>query len=675
MYKTPGVYIEEIAKFPPSVAPVATAIPAFIGYVERVARDDGTDLTGQAVRLTSMLEFEQLYGGAYVPDSYTVTVDTSAGNTVTAAGVTDGQRFYLYDCIRHYFDNGGGPCYIVAVGTYRTAGAVNTISRATLEGGLLVLDKEDEPTLLLIRDGVSLIDSNNPDLSGFGIMQAAMLEHCARQQDRFAILDVMEGRTAPGLLDDPAGDFRDNIGVNNLSYGAAYYPWLNTIYSTSVSMRRLVIEDQTDAAMNQAALEALSADASLNALVTTLFTRRTDTDAVAAIRGATAGNFLPLRNHFDEAVATFRSSANRTNFGGVLGFLRGIVNGFQSLDAASLQDDLAGAVDRAATQTDLQEAISDLVRLEKNPDVMTELMLPGDGSRAATDVDSDYASLGGTPWINGVAVNTLALDGDTTIDFTGAITIATRGERVLTAPIFINIVNTILSTAESLFNDALFYEQQAEKVLFESHPVFQQINTRLQAELRLLPPSGAVAGAYAMVDRERGVWKAPANVSISSVIGPAFRVNEAEQGDLNVHASGKSINAIRAFAGKGTLIWGARTLAGNDNEWRYVPVRRFFIFAEESIKKATEPFVFEPNDANTWVKVRAMIENFLTLQWRAGALAGATPQDAFYVRVGLNQTMTAQDILEGRMIVEIGMAAVRPAEFIILRFSHKMQEN
>ena len=152
-------------------------------------------------------------------------------------------------------------------------------------------------------------------------------------------------------------------------------------------------------------------------------------------------------------------------------------------------------------------------------------------------------------------------------------------------------------------------------------------------------------------------------------------IDNEDQRDMNVAASGKSVNAIRNFSGKGVLVWGARTLAGNDNEWRYVPVRRFFNMAEESIKKATFQFVFEPNDANTWVKVRAMIENFLLLQWRAGALAGATPEEAFYVRVGLGTTMTALDILEGRMNVEIGMAVVRPAEFIILKFSHKMQES
>ncbi|HAT63788.1 MAG TPA: phage tail protein, partial [Flavobacteriaceae bacterium] len=186
--------------------------------------------------------------------------------------------------------------------------------------------------------------------------------------------------------------------------------------------------------------------------------------------------------------------------------------------------------------------------------------------------------------------------------------------------------------------------------------------------------TAALAGICARVDSNRGVWKAPANESVNSCMATTVNITHEQQEDLNIHTSGKSINAIRPFAGKGILVWGARTLAGNDNEWRYIPVRRFFNMAEESIKKATEQFVFEPNDKNTWVKVRAMIENFLTLQWRAGALAGAKPEQAFFVRVGLGETMTAQDILEGRMNIEIGMAVVRPAEFIILKFSHKMQE-
>src|SRR5699024_9587603 len=127
---------------------------------------------------------------------------------------------------------------------------------------------------------------------------------------------------------------------------------------------------------------------------------------------------------------------------------------------------------------------------------------------------------------------------------------------------------------------------------------------------------------------------------------PAVKITSEDQQDLNVDPNtGKSVNAIREFTGKGTLVWGARTLAGNDNEWRYVPVRRFFNMVEESVKKSTYWAVFEPNDANTWVKVRTMIENYLTQLWRDGALAGAKPDQAFFVKVGLGLTMTQQDIL------------------------------
>jgi phage tail sheath protein FI len=171
------------------------------------------------------------------------------------------------------------------------------------------------------------------------------------------------------------------------------------------------------------------------------------------------------------------------------------------------------------------------------------------------------------------------------------------------------------------------------------------------------------------------VWKAPANVGLTAVIGPVTKITHEQQENLNVDpTAGKSINAIRAFTGKGTLVWGARTLAGNDNEWRYVSVRRLFNVIEESAQKATAFAVFEPNDATTWLKVKAMIESYLFGLWEQGALAGPTPEAAYFVNIGLGKTMTTQDVLEGRMIVEIGIAAVRPAEFIILRFTHKLQE-
>ena len=190
----------------------------------------------------------------------------------------------------------------------------------------------------------------------------------------------------------------------------------------------------------------------------------------------------------------------------------------------------------------------------------------------------------------------------------------------------------------------------------------------------LLPASSSVVGKYAQVDDTRGVWKAPANVGIDYAVAPEIIISQKQQENLNVDVvSGKSVNVIRSFPGRGpAIIWGARTLAGNDNEWRYISVRRFFNMVEESTKNSIEQFVFEPNDRNTWIRVKSMIENYLTQQWKAGALMGTTTREAYFVKVGLNETMTELDVWEGRMIVEIGLAVVRPAEFIILRFMHKM---
>jgi phage tail sheath protein FI len=209
----------------------------------------------------------------------------------------------------------------------------------------------------------------------------------------------------------------------------------------------------------------------------------------------------------------------------------------------------------------------------------------------------------------------------------------------------------------------------------KGEPGYSDILEEYQAKAQVITPSGAIAGIYAMTDANKGVWQAPANVSLSGVSNVMEQLSDADQENMNVDSvAGKSVNAIRFFSGKGIIVWGARTLDGNSSEWRYVPVRRLFNYIEESVQKSTNWAVFQPNDANTWVKVRCQIENFLSNLWRDGALAGSTPEKAFYVRVGLDETMTAQDILAGNMIVEIGLAAVRPAEFIILKFSHKLQE-
>ncbi len=203
-------------------------------------------------------------------------------------------------------------------------------------------------------------------------------------------------------------------------------------------------------------------------------------------------------------------------------------------------------------------------------------------------------------------------------------------------------------------------------------PIYNDILAQMKAQLNVLPPSGAIAGIYALVDGSVGVFKAPANVSVSSVTGPTVNITAEEQENLNLPLSGKAVNAIRPFVGKGTLVWGARTLDGNSGDWRYINVRRTMIMLEQSIKFACEPYVFRPNDTNTWLGVKTMISNFLRNQWQAGALVGTSEAEAYSVDCGLGSTMTPQDILDGYMKVSVKVAISRPAEFIVITFQQKM---
>ena len=204
-------------------------------------------------------------------------------------------------------------------------------------------------------------------------------------------------------------------------------------------------------------------------------------------------------------------------------------------------------------------------------------------------------------------------------------------------------------------------------------PAYVNLMKDMAALLNLQPPSAAMAGVWTMVDNTLGVWKAPANVSVGSVVSPAVEITSEQQEDLNAPLDGKAVNAIRTFTGRGVLVWGARTLDANSQDWRYINVRRTMIMLEQSIKVAAEAYVFAPNDASTWVTVKSMIENFLTNQWKAGALAGTKPADAFDVAVGLGSTMTGNDILDGYMRVTVRVAVTRPAEFIVITFQQKMQ--
>lgn len=193
-------------------------------------------------------------------------------------------------------------------------------------------------------------------------------------------------------------------------------------------------------------------------------------------------------------------------------------------------------------------------------------------------------------------------------------------------------------------------------------------------KINLLPACPAIAGLYTRTDKARGVWIAPANQNLNSVLSPAIKITHEDQENLNIDAlSGKSINAIRTFKGKGSaIVWGARTLAGNSEEWKYINVRRLFILIEQSIKNAANSVIFKPNVSVTWAIVKSSINGFLSNLWRQGALVGNSTNEAFEVKCGLGSTMNESDILDGIMRIQVKVAPSRPAEFIVITFEQKL---
>ncbi len=198
------------------------------------------------------------------------------------------------------------------------------------------------------------------------------------------------------------------------------------------------------------------------------------------------------------------------------------------------------------------------------------------------------------------------------------------------------------------------------------HPWVTMLDPLTKTDI-VVPPSGHVLGAYARTDNERGVFKAPANVVLRSITGFAQDVPDGEQDLLNP----AGVNVLRRFDGLGNVIWGARTISA-EGLWKYVPVRRLFIFLEQSIIKGTRYAVFEPNDLKLWARLRDSLVNFLTTQWRAGALFGKKPEEAFFVKV--DETTTTQDDRDnGRVNILVGIAPVKPAEFIVFQIGQAPQ--
>jgi phage tail sheath protein FI len=584
--------------------------------------------------------------------------------------------YYLYDSLRLFFMNGGGNCYIVSVGTYDTPVEYNA-----LNVGLSEIARVDEPTMLLFPDATLITDSELYDL------QRNALRQCNDLKDRVAILDLRP-------TDQLGVEFRNHVGTENLKYGAAYTPHLRTSLGKNIRYKSI---RNTTGHLNRftragapITLSHLTTDAVIQGLISNLDTAVNDVELIEGELNTLLGTTLQgasfsvpdaqsqdLRRAFDYLHSTATTDNTEANYTNVIDFLYEVITTADGWlwDTTSTSHTSSGTDSyqveaQANVFPAFDNVVTSLIAFDKgasHADVFGAtnfprfLQAPTSSNNYANRIDpSNYAA----SWTDADPPSA-----DTTRF--GAGTVDTMRSNSL--PTLVDLFEQLLATINSLVTLANSRMKNFEDSLLEQFPTYKNLVQALNRTLCTLPPSSTIAGVYAQVDRNRGVWKPPANVSLNGVADLTYHFTQPETDDLNVDTNaGKSINAIQFFTGRGFMVWGARTLAGNDNEWRYISVRRFFNMVEESVKKSTQWAVFEPNDASTWIRVKGMIENFLTLQWRDGALQGAKPEDAFFVKVGLGETMTQLDILEGRMNVEIGMAVVRPAEFIILTFSHMM---
>lgn len=610
---TPGVYTREVNAFPNSVPMVPTAVPVFIGYTTKTSSPKGEDLTKKPRFISSFREFTDLFGGQ-PPIQFELEKTASNGSAAATQRKADGskpgssdsgstpgaessssrpsievvlsgtkysvrlnKRFYLYDALRMYFANGGGPCYVVSVDATIKANSSSTptasenpqpvwgdVKKAVLWDDQQVMDtvlKEipfPKPTIICIPDARMCNDSERLALYN------SVLAHCTGLADRIVLMDVPTTKRKPK---EDAETFRNTVSGDKPSYGVAYYPELltNLYDQDSLDASRVNTSsnnDTSDLTLLQAAnwktLQALA-----NALSLTALEERTVKAALDSTRLTT-----------DKSDAAASEGTGKT-------------------PDAGQSDDQKGA---SASSDPRQRRLSDV---KENSRISAALLQWRAELHASllqdSTVSSDYKAL--------------------------------------------------LSAMASLAN--------------------------------VMPPSAAMAGIYARVDSDVGVWRAPANINILGVVAPTVTVTDDTQAGLNVDANaGKSINAIRSFYGRGpAIVWGARTLDGNSKDWRYINVRRTVILIEQSVANAAFSMVFEPNTAPTWTTCRAMIAGFLRSLWAAGALQGATPEDAFSVTVGLGTTMTADDILDGIMRIEVKLALVRPAEFIVITYQQQMAKS
>lgn len=612
--KTPGVYIVEKNAFPNSVVAVPTAVPAFIGHT-RFAMDGTKDLKKKPFRITSMLEYETYFGGA--PDvDYTLVIP-------------DELIFNPYTIVIQ-----------------------NLEKIKTLKDDIANLEKDESKSEELEAKKKELADEE----AKFGI---------EKQEFKVDVKAKLINITSPAwsvTAPDPNYTLYYNMILYFANGGGACYIVSVGSYTDQFDAKNFT--DGINALKNEQEPTMVVVPEAVNGL-------NSMWKAITEEALMHCGKFMKNRITILDVFNGYKSEKDPNDGKDVITYFRENV-GSEYLDFAAAYYpwlDTSVVSESSIDASSLTNPDQLLYILKLEIDWSKDRLIANkmhcfqfylgcqliDKDTSITDKDAAKAPL----QLKIAKDDKLTMEKAQELAKTGTISddhIKAAAKETL----------TVLSPKEQI---------DLANMLLPNSTCGKEIMKVICQQINRLPVAAAMAGIYARTDDARGVWKAPANVSISRAVSPTVNLTDSMQENLNVDVLGRCINAIRYFKGDGIKVWGARTLDGNSLDWRYINVRRTMIFLEESIKNAAKAYVFEPNVASTWLNMKSMIENFLMGVWKQGGLAGASPEDAYSVHVGLGDTMTPEDILEGILRITILVAISRPAEFIEITFQQQMQKS
>jgi Bacteriophage tail sheath protein len=635
-YKTPGVYVQELDAFPPSIVGVETAVPVFIGYT-KTAEKAGRSVKLRPVRISSMVEYVAIFGDA---PNYQFTLTpmlTTAADVAIAKAASDKAAADKTAAAAKATAATADPDKTAA----QKAAADAATAATTASANLTKVTAAYAATSAGKADAIALASEKARDDAATAL-KANPTDLTLQKNANDTAKKASDDRTAANAA--VAADSKavpHDVTIGGKSYGLVldrtfyFYNSLRLFYANGGGDCYIVSVGSYDDASGGITLTDLTAGL----------------DAVRDLVGPTMLVIPEAAELKDSPHATLAEEMLKQCYDKQDRVAILDVWGLDTLASNFSPSDLTDAISPFRTAMATVNSLYLKYGMAYAPFLNTSVVDPSEVSfmNFATGSRDELKTV---------------IEGEVTRLFPDAkISDLETG--------FFAQLQAIDAMPEGDAKTGKF--KQLNQNLIVQVPVFNDIYTVMAAKLGTLPPSGAMAGIYTQNDATRGVWNAPANIGLVTVTGPTIRISNTMQDDLNMPINGLAINAIRDFVGRGTLVWGARTLDGNSNDWRYIQVRRALIYIEQSVELALNKFVFEPNVAQTWVTVTSMISSFLRGFWAAGGLMGATPTEAFTIQCGLGSTMTAQDILEGRMIVQIKLQMVHPAEFIVLAFQQQMQ--